>query len=127
MAGNNIQIRLPDGAQLALPEWMLDEQACQDIRESDSSYIAIPALTHLRRLLSAQPLLQRAHGNVVGGSLPPQDAHAQNQTATTSPVSTGGTRNEPAAGGAGAMHRSSQSDSPGGGAKKIANKRGGKQ
>src|SRR5712691_7858666 len=65
MAGNNVQIRLPDGTQLALPEWMLDEQACHDVRESDRPNIAVSALTHLRRLLNAQPLLQRARGTVV--------------------------------------------------------------
>lgn len=127
MAGNNVQIRLPDGAQLALPEWMLDEQACQDIRESDSPCIAIPALTHLRRLLSAQPLLQRARGTVVVGTLPPQDAHAQTQTTTSASVSNGGTRTEPTAGGPSPMHRADQPDAPGGSEKKVGNKRGGTQ
>src|SRR5713226_7425288 len=103
MAGNNVQIRLPDGTQLALPEWMLDEQACHDVRESDRPNIAVSALTHLRRLLSAQPLLQRARGTVVVGTLPPQDTHAQTQTTTSSSVSTGRTRTEPAAGAEGTM------------------------
>jgi hypothetical protein len=126
LAGNNIQIRLPDGTQLALPDWMLDEQACQDVRESDGPCIAIPALTHLRRLLTAQPLLQRARGTVVVGHLPPEDAHAKNQT-TTSSVSTGTTRPEPAPGGSDTMHRTAQFDTPGSTAKEIASKQGGTQ
>jgi len=44
MAGNNVQIRLPDGADVALPEWMLDEQACQDIQERDHPCVAVQAL-----------------------------------------------------------------------------------
>lgn len=127
MAGNNVQIRLPDSTQLALPEWMLDEQACQDVHESERPCIAIPALTHLRRLLSAQPLLQRARGIVVEGTLPPQDAHAHIETTTTTSVSTRRANAEPAAGAAGTMHRTSQPDAPGNSAKEITNKRGGTQ
>jgi hypothetical protein len=78
-------------------------------------------------LLSAQPLLQRGRGTFVVGLLPPQDAHAQNQTATVSSVSTGRTGLESAAGGAGTMHRTAQPNAPAGSAKEIANERGGKQ
>jgi hypothetical protein len=124
MAGNNVQIRLPDGTQLAVPDWMLDEQACQDVRECDRPCITIPALTHLRRLLSAQPLLRRVRGTVVEGTLLP---HAQIQTAMASSVSTGTTNTKPIAGVADAMYRTSEPDAPGGSAKKISNKRGGTQ
>lgn len=125
MAGNNIQIRLPDGSQLALPEWMLDEQACQEIHERDRPCIAISALNHLRRLLSAQPLLQRARGSAVGSILPQQGTHEQIQTTATHSVSTGRVDTESTLGAASEVHRASQPDAPGGGANEISSKRGG--
>lgn len=107
MAGNNVQVRLPDGVQLALPEWMLDEQACQDIRESNSRCIAIDDVVHLRRLLSAQPLLQRARAAVMVETISPENTDAPDQTTTTSSASTGRRRTGSAARAAGTMHRAS--------------------
>ncbi len=125
MAGNNVQIRLPDGSQLALPEWMLDEQACQEIHERDHPCIAVSALNHLRRLLSAQRLLQRARGSVMGSILPQQGAHEQIQTTAKHSVSAGRVDTESALGAAGEMRRASQPDDSGGGANEISGKRGG--
>jgi hypothetical protein len=63
---------------------MLDEQTCLDLQEQDSPRIAVSALNHLHRVLSAQPLLQPARGSI----LPAQEANAENQTTTTASVST---------------------------------------
>jgi hypothetical protein len=36
IGGNNVQVAFEDGSQACLPDWMLDEQACADIHQSDA-------------------------------------------------------------------------------------------
>ena len=50
-------VRLPDGLQLAVPEWMLSPQACQHLTDQAEPRIAIEALEELRRLIDAQTLV----------------------------------------------------------------------
>jgi hypothetical protein len=49
-------VRLPDGLQLAVPEWMLSQQACQHLTDQMEPLIAIDALEELRRLVDSQTL-----------------------------------------------------------------------
>jgi hypothetical protein len=119
LAGNNIQIQLPDSTRLELPDWMLDEHACQDVNERDCPCIAISALNHLSRLLNAQPLLQRVRGSI----LPARNANAEIQTATTHSVSAGGDGTKSRTGGQGITHPDASRRNP----KKAVNKRGGRQ
>jgi hypothetical protein len=123
MAGNNIQIQLPDSTRLELPDWMLDEHACLDIQERDRPCIAIAALNHLRRVLTAQPLLQRVRGSI----LPAQDANAKNQTATTNSVSAGGDGTKSFAGSEDKEYRVTQPDASRSNPEKAANKKGGRK
>src|ERR1017187_7678140 len=46
-------VRLPGGAQVALPEWMLNRQACDRLSQEEKPRIAIDALLGLRRLIDA--------------------------------------------------------------------------
>jgi hypothetical protein len=47
-------VRLPGGAQVALPEWMLSPQACDRLSHEERPRIAIDALFDLRGLIDAQ-------------------------------------------------------------------------
>jgi hypothetical protein len=47
-------VRLPGGAQVALPEWMLNAQACDRLSQEERPRIAIDALLDLHRLIDAQ-------------------------------------------------------------------------
>jgi len=50
-------VRLPNGLQLAVPEWMLNPQACQHLTDQAEPRIAVEALEELRRLIDAQTLV----------------------------------------------------------------------
>ncbi|MGA7411937.1 MAG: hypothetical protein WBW33_15775 [Bryobacteraceae bacterium] len=121
LRGNDVEIQLADGTHQGIPGWMLDEQACLDTDEQDSPRIAVLALNHLQRMLSAQPLLQRARGSI----LPGQEAHAENQTTTTASVSAGGDSSKPIAGTEGAHHRAAEPDAARDSTKGTINKQGG--
>jgi hypothetical protein len=123
LAGNNIQIQLPDGTRLELPDWMLDEHACHDIQERDRPCIAISALNHLRRVLTAQPLLERVRGSI----LPARDANAEIETTTTHSVSAGGDGTKSPAGSEDKEYRATQPDASRSNPKKAGKKRGGRQ
>ena len=49
-------VRLPDGLQLAVPEWMLSPLACEQLKEEKEPRIATPTLQELRELVDIQPL-----------------------------------------------------------------------
>jgi hypothetical protein len=121
LRGNDVEIQLADGTQQGIPGWMLDEQACLDTEEQDNPRIAVSALSHLQRVLSAQPLLQRARGSILRG----QQAHAENQTTTTASVSAGGDGSQPIAGTEGAHHRAVEPDAARNSTKGPVSKQGG--
>jgi hypothetical protein len=50
-----VGVRLPDGLQLAIPEWMLDQELSERMTNEVTPRIAIDALVELRRLIDAQP------------------------------------------------------------------------
>ena len=47
-------VKLPGGTQLAIPEWMLNPQVCDRLRNEDQPRISVAALLDLRRLIDAQ-------------------------------------------------------------------------
>ena len=51
-----LMVRLPRGAQIAVPEWMLIPQVCDRLTVEDKPRISIDALHDLRRLIRAQSL-----------------------------------------------------------------------
>ena len=48
-------MRLPDGAQLAIPEWMLDSEACERLTMETKPRISLGSLLVLRKLIDTQP------------------------------------------------------------------------
>jgi hypothetical protein len=47
-------VRLPDGLQLAIPEWMLSSEICERLRTEARPRISLDALIELRTLTDAQ-------------------------------------------------------------------------
>jgi hypothetical protein len=91
IAGNNINVLLPDGEQIGIPDWMLDEQICGEIRDLPRPCISILALTHLHRLLDAQPLLQSMQSSGPARNLP---VHEPEKHTSTAAVPIGKTQTE---------------------------------
>jgi hypothetical protein len=50
-------VRLPDGSQLAVPEWMLNPLSCERLIDEAEPRVAISALVELRQLIDSQPLI----------------------------------------------------------------------
>jgi len=50
-------VRLPDGPQLAIPEWMLDSEACERLTIEAKPRISLSSLLDLRLLIDTQPSL----------------------------------------------------------------------
>ena len=51
---HQVQVALPNGDQLVVPEWMLDEERCQGMEITTQPVVALSALQALRVLLDAQ-------------------------------------------------------------------------
>jgi hypothetical protein len=56
-ATDHLLLRLSDEVQLAIPAWMLDPVACQELCNEVHPRIAVSALQALQQLLESQPLL----------------------------------------------------------------------
>jgi hypothetical protein len=54
-------VQLPDGSQLALAEWMLQPEACADLKIEAKPRIAMSALFDLCRLIETQPSAVAGH------------------------------------------------------------------
>src|SRR5258708_29414083 len=50
----HVQVALPSGGQLLVPEWMLDEDLCRGMEIVERPTLAITALFALRELVDAQ-------------------------------------------------------------------------
>ena len=50
-------VRLPDGPQLAIAEWMLDSEACEHLTMEAKPRISLSSLLDLRLLIDTQPSL----------------------------------------------------------------------
>jgi hypothetical protein len=48
-------VQLPDHSQLALPEWMLQPETCEELKIEAKSRIAMSALLDLSKLIKTQP------------------------------------------------------------------------
>src|SRR6266568_6853053 len=51
---HHVQVALPSGGQLLVPEWMLDEDLCRGMEIVERPTLAITALFALRELVDAQ-------------------------------------------------------------------------
>jgi len=52
-----VVIQLADDVQVAVPTWMLDPLACQQLTDEVRPRISVAALHDLRALLDSQPFL----------------------------------------------------------------------
>src|SRR5271155_4559884 len=61
---HQVQVALPSGDQLVVPEWMLDEERCQGMEITKRPVVALSALQALRVLLDAQMPPSKQSGTV---------------------------------------------------------------
>jgi len=82
-------IRLPEGAQVAIPDWMLSPQVCDRFTNEAEPRISIDALFDLRRLIDAHDL-RKAHEDHSCAKSPSGGKNAQQrksvQVATQAPL-----------------------------------------
>ena len=80
-------VKVPGGLQIAVPEWMLIPQTCDQLRIEDKPRISIDALIALRQLIDSQRLnhgLQTAgHAESPAGG---QDGHQQKSSRLAVPA-----------------------------------------
>jgi hypothetical protein len=77
-------VRLPDGSQLAIPEWMLKPETCEDLKLEAKPRISVSSLLNVRKLIGGD----EAHGcaeSASGG----QDAQQGESDHTTAQASFG--------------------------------------
>ena len=97
---HQVQLLLPNGDQLVVPEWMLDEEHCRGMSVVEQPLVALSALLTLRSLIDAQPGDTDPHGSLnseassPGGACcepttPGSPSLGQAQHPTASPDSTG--------------------------------------
>jgi hypothetical protein len=97
---HQVQLLLPSGDQLVVPEWMLDEEYCRGMAVVERPLLALSALLTLRSLLDAQPGDTDPQGSLIseasspGGACcepttPGSPSLGQAQHPTASPDSTG--------------------------------------
>jgi len=67
---HQVQVALPSGDQLVVPEWMLDEERCQGMQIVTQPVLAFSALQALRILLDAQVHSSEQCGSVVSEASP---------------------------------------------------------
>jgi hypothetical protein len=61
---HQVQVAFPNGDQLLIPEWMLDEDLCRGMEVVESPTLALSALVALRGLVDAQQSTPRVAGTV---------------------------------------------------------------
>jgi hypothetical protein len=80
---DQIQVVLPSGDQLVIPDWMLDEERCRGMEIVREPSVALAALLELRSLLDSQPLISFGSGAVVSEASSP--GGARESTASRNP------------------------------------------
>jgi len=54
---DSVIIKLPDGLEIAIPFWMLDPLACNEVKDADAPFVSTNALLALDELLKSSGLL----------------------------------------------------------------------
>jgi hypothetical protein len=62
---DQVQVVLPSGDQLVIPDWMFDEERCRGMEIVRVPSMALAALLELRSLLDSQPRISSGAGAVV--------------------------------------------------------------
>ena len=81
-------VKLPDGLQLAVPEWMLSPLVCEQLKEESEPRIAIAALQELRQLIDIQPLFVSLRKTRCSAESPSGGPYAQQSECGLSPEKT---------------------------------------
>jgi hypothetical protein len=71
---HQVQLLLPSGDQLVVPEWMLDEEHCRGMSVVERPLIALCALLTLRSLIDARPGDIDPHGSLTSEASSPGGA-----------------------------------------------------
>jgi len=71
---NHVQVALPGGGQLLVPEWMLDEDLGRGMEVVERPTLAITALLSLRDLIDAQPRTPEPSGTIASEESSPGGA-----------------------------------------------------
>jgi len=71
---HHVQVALPSGGQLLVPEWMLDENLCRGMEVVERPTLAIAALLSLRDLIDAQPRIPEPSGTIASEASSPGGA-----------------------------------------------------
>ena len=77
---HQVQVVLPSGDQLVVPEWMLDEELCRGMEIVARPTPALSALVALRSLLDPQPLISAHTGSVASEASSPGGASSEPTT-----------------------------------------------
>jgi hypothetical protein len=81
-------VKLPDGLQLAVPEWMLSPLVCEQLKEEVEPRIAIASLRELRQLIDIQPLFASMRKTRRSAESPSGGPRAQQSECGLSPEKT---------------------------------------
>lgn len=72
-------VQRPDGLQIAVPRWMLDPLACQQLPQAAKPRVALRALVRLAELVGTRDLPVRAEASVLEVSPSTQGPHASQE------------------------------------------------
>jgi hypothetical protein len=72
---HRVQVALPSGAQMLIPEWMFDEDSCRGMGIVEHSTLSITALLSLRDLVDAQPRTPEPSGTTASEASSPGGAY----------------------------------------------------
>jgi hypothetical protein len=68
---HQVQVALPRGVQILIPEWMLDEDLCRGMEIVECPALSIAALLSLRYLIDAQPRTPEPSGTITSEASSP--------------------------------------------------------
>jgi len=71
---HQVQVALPSGVQILIPEWMLDEDLCRGMEIVERPTLSITALLSLRDLIDAQPRTPEPSGTIASEASSPGGA-----------------------------------------------------
>ena len=71
---HQVQVALPSGMQILIPEWMLDEDHCRGMQIVERPTLTVVALLSLRELIDAQPRTSKPSNTVASEASSPGGA-----------------------------------------------------
>jgi len=77
---HQVQVALPSGVQILIPEWMLDEDLCRGMEIVERPALSITALLSLRDLIDAQPRTPEPPGTIALEASSPGGAFRESTT-----------------------------------------------